>query len=187
MPKTIYTTGEIYHIYNRGVNRQEIFFEERHWEFFLKRLRVYFTPDRAEILAYCLMPNHYHLLVYMMTDEFSKQVMQPFGTSYTKAINKDQKRVGPLFQGSFKGIHVESGSYLLHLSRYIHRNPVDVGLATHPEDWVYSSYRDYIGLRLGTLPKMDLILDAFQSASDYAAFVNDVNVKDDSIKELMLE
>jgi len=97
MAKTIYAPGEYYHIYNRGVNRQKIFFEDRNWLFFLLRLRTYFKSEQADIIAYCLMLNHYHLLVYLHANEFSHKVMQPFGTSYTKAINKEQNRVGALF------------------------------------------------------------------------------------------
>lgn len=133
------------------------------------------------------MPNHYHLLVYLHGNEFSHKVMQPFGTSYTKAINKVQNRVGALFQGRFKGIHIENDSYLLHLSRYIHRNPVEAGLVSRPADWEFSSYRDYIGLRNGTLPKPDIILGQFASVEEYAAFVEDRNTNYDSIQSLLLD
>jgi len=187
MTKPAYVAGEFYHIFNRGVNRQEIFFEPRNWDFFLKRLRKYFTPDRAEVIAYCLMPNHYHLLVCLKTNDFSQKVMQPFGTSYTKAINKKQQRVGPLLQGNFKGIHVTSSNYLLHLSRYIHRNPVEAGLVKNPEDWEYSSYRDYIGLRKGTLPRMNVILGEFYDVAEYVQFVMDEGVAYDPIRDLIIE
>ncbi len=187
MSKTIYTADEYYHIYNRGVNRQPIFFEDRNWVFFLRRLCKYFTPDRADNIAYCLMPNHYHLLVYLKANDFSHKVMQPFGTSYTKAINKEQGRVGALFQGRFKGKHIEKDRYLLHLSRYIHRNPVETGLVSLPVEWEYSSYRDYIGQRNGTLPKPSVILAQFESADDYAAFVEDGEIDYSPISDLLLD
>jgi len=88
--------GEYYHLYNRGVNRERIFFEPENYLFFLSRLREHLLPV-LEVVAYCLMPTHYHLLVYLKIDDLSKQIMQPFGLSYTKAINKQQGRVGPLF------------------------------------------------------------------------------------------
>ena len=94
--------GQAYHVYNRGVNCQPIFFCEENWGFFLRRLRRYFVPEQVEILTYCLMPNHYHLLVRLNGDGFSKRVMQPFGVSYTKAVNKQQGRVGPLFKDLFR-------------------------------------------------------------------------------------
>ena len=97
--------------------------------------------------------------------------MQPFGVSYSKAINKQQKRVGPLYQGPFKAKHVDQEGYLLHLSRYIHLNPVEAGLVKSPEQWAYSSYRDYIGLRKGTLAKPEIVLSQFTSPDEYRGFV----------------
>jgi putative transposase len=163
--------GNYYHFYNRGVNRQPIFFHKENWGFFIKKLRHYFKPAQIIILAYCLMPNHYHLLVYLLAENIGNTVMQPFGTSYVKAINRQQKRVGPLYQGPFKAKHVDNEAYLAHLTRYIHLNPVRAGLVDHPADWPYSSYTDYIGLRRGTLPQTELILSQFDSQADYQTFV----------------
>lgn len=171
MTKTTYIPGHYYHIYNRGVNRQPIFFAKHNWGFFIQRLRDYFTEETAIIIAYCLMPNHYHLLVQVLCDDFGLTVMQPFSTSYTKAINNEQNRVGSLFQGRHKGVHVDNDGYLLHLSRYIHRNPVTAKFVTNPADWHFSSYRDYIGLRQGKLPKPEIILSQFISTAEYAAYV----------------
>lgn len=185
MTKTIYSPGVYYHIYNRGVNRQPIFFADHNWGFFIRRLREHFTEELVHIVAYCLMPNHYHLLIYVLCDAFGHEVMQPFGTSYTKAINQEQNRVGPVFQGRFKGKQVEKDGYLLHLSRYIHRNPVEAGLVTHPADWPYSSYRDYIGLRQGTLPQSEVILAQFASVASYAAYVEEGDDKYKPIRHLL--
>jgi putative transposase len=185
--KPMYISGSYYHIYNHGVNREPIFYTSRNWGFFLHRLREYFTPERAEIVAYCLMPNHYHLLVQVKAGDFSQEVMHPFSISYTKAINKEQGRVGALFQGRFKGKLIEKDEYLLHLSRYIHLNPVRVGLVSRPEDWEYSSYRDFVGLRQGTLPRPEIVLGQFGSAKDYAKFVEEFKGEDETIRALWLD
>jgi putative transposase len=169
--KVTFQAGQVYHLYNRGVNRQPIFFCDENWGYLIRELRCYFLPELADILAYCLMPTHYHLLVLSKTDELSKQVMQRFGTSYTKAINRQQERVGPLFQGPFRAAWVDDDRYLVHLSRYIHTNPVAAGLVARPEEWTFSSYRDYVGLRSGTLPVPDLVLSQFPSRQAYRAFV----------------
>jgi REP element-mobilizing transposase RayT len=164
-----------YHFYNRGVNRQDIFFCQENWRFFIQQMRYYLQPEFLDIVAYCLMPNHYHLLVYLKTEAISIKVMQPFGTSYVKAVNKQQKRVGPLYQGPFKARHVDTDGYLTHVTRYIHLNPVRARLVEHPADWPYSSYNDYIGLRQGTLPKTDIILSQFASREAYREFVEEVS------------
>jgi len=95
--------------------------------FFLKRLRNYIAYQNADILAYVLMPNHYHLLVQLLSDDFS-HAMQNFSISFTKAMNKRYHRVGSIFQGAFKARHIEKIEDLLYLSSYIHLNPVHAGL-----------------------------------------------------------
>jgi putative transposase len=166
-----FCAGEYYHLYNRGVNRQSIFFCDANWSYFLKRLREYCQPEWIDIITYCLMPNHYHLLVYLKINELSAQIMHPFTVAYTKAINRQQKRIGPLFQGPFQAKKIDRNEYLTHLSRYIHLNPVSAGFVEHPAQWAFSSYRDYIGLRNGSLPRPEIILSQFPSRQTYTEFV----------------
>jgi REP element-mobilizing transposase RayT len=168
--KDEFVVGEHYHVYNRGVNRETIFFERDNYVFFLRRLRELLLPDHISVLVYCLMPNHYHLLLRLTSNEFSAR-MQAFGTSYSKAINKRLARVGPLFQSRFQAKHVDSEEYLLHLSRYIHLNPLVAGLVHCLAEWEFSSYPDYTGRRQGTLPDMAAILTQFPSRQSYQQFV----------------
>jgi len=184
--KIEFRAGQIYHLYNRGVNRQPIFFCAENWGYFIKQLRHYFRSELLDVLAYCLMPTHYHLMVRLKIDDLSARVMQPFSVSYTKAINRQQTRVGPLFQGPFRAVWVDDDSYLLHLSRYIHVNPVTAGLVARPEKWVFSSYRDYIGLRNGTLPVTDIVLSQFPSRQAYREFVDSYREEEDRIIEHLL-
>ncbi len=114
--------------------------------------------------------------------------MQPFTVSYTKAINKQQGRTGPLFQGPFKAKLVDKNEYLLHLSRYIHLNPVHAGLVNRVEEWIFSSYRDHINLRKGSFPKFDIILGQFPSSQAYSNFVESYTESEKKIIEhLMLD
>jgi REP-associated tyrosine transposase len=152
--------GHYYHLYNRGNNRGPIFFQQENYAFFLRQLREHVVAKDAQVIAYVLMPNHYHLLVQAATDDLS-HAMQLFGISYTKAINKRFERVGALFQGAFRAKEVDQDEYLLHLSRYIHLNPVRAGLVQQPQQWLFSSYSDYIGQRNGTLPRSAVVLGQF--------------------------
>jgi hypothetical protein len=107
--------------------------------------------------------------------------MQLFSISYTKAMNKRYDRVGALFQGSFRAIHVNQNNYLVHLSRYIHLNPVVAGLVERPEDWEFSSYREYIGVRSGTLPAPEIVLSQFPSRQAYQEFVESYTAREREI------
>ena len=124
--------GQYYHLYNRGNDRQPIFFGRGNYLFFLKRIHTYLVPC-MDMIAYCLMPNHYHLLVRINDGDVS-HAMQLLALSYTMAVNKQRDRVGALFQGAFRSRHVDRDEYLVHLSRYFHLNPVRAGLAEQPEE-----------------------------------------------------
>jgi putative transposase len=182
-----FKAGEYYHLYNRGNNFQPVFFERENYLFFLRQLRKYLRPDCAEVVAYCLMPNHYHLLIHLKTDDLPG-MMQPFALSYTKAINERFGRVGALFQGRFKAIHVDREEYLLHLARYIHLNPVAAGLTRSPEEWEFSNYRDMLGFRHGTLAHSDIVMAQFPSSDHYRKFV-EAYIADDRefIRPMMLD
>lgn len=180
-----FCAGEYYHLYNRGNNFQPIFFERKNYLFFMRRLHEHLTSEEVEIVAYCLIPNHYHLLVCLKIDELS-ELMQSFALSYAKAINNRYHRVGSLFQGPFKALRVDRNEYLLHLSRYIHLNPVAARLVKHPEQWEFSSYLEFIGQRDRTLIKPEIVLSQFPSADHYRLFVESYLEDDRKIIEHLL-
>jgi len=185
--KIDFVVGEYYHVYNRGNNRAEIFFDRDCYLFFLERFTEHVNSSFAAVVAYCLLPNHYHFLLQLKSTEFS-DAMQAFGTSYTKAVNKRFDRVGPLFQGRFQAIHVDRDEYLVHLSRYIHLNPVVAQLVKQPLHWEMSSYAEYMGCREGLFVVRDSILKHFDTADAYRRFV-EVDTSDAaiSIEHLMLD
>ena len=150
MPKRLVPLcpGECYHLYNRGVNRWDIFFDDDNYAFFLYNIDRYLLPV-LDVLAYCLMPNHYHIVALIKetsevgpTSEVSSAMMK-LSVSYTKAINHRYDRVGPLFQGAFQSRHIDNNLYLWQLIGYVHHNPVEAGLVKSPEEWTYSSWRAY--------------------------------------------
>lgn len=166
MPRRYLTfcPGEYYHFYNRGVNRELIYFDDDNYAHFLWNIQRYLVPV-ANIGAYCLMPNHYHLLVVVKetsevvtTSEVSKAMMK-LSVSYTKAVNHRYNRVGPLFQGAFQAKHIESTAYLWQLAGYIHLNPVEAGLVRLPEDWNFSSCRAYLGSEVHQLLPIEPVID----------------------------
>lgn len=187
-----FAPGEYYHIFNRGNAKMNIFRDADDHTFFLFRLKEYLFPEwnlrRApsaryersvfpeesfSLVAYCLMPNHFHLLIGQNTDISISTLMLRLSGSYGKFFNKKYDRVGSIFQDQFKAVHVESNPQLLHLSSYIHLNPITAGLETSLDTYPYSSYLEYAGLRKGTLCKREIILDQFKDSAEYAAFVLD--------------
>jgi len=139
-----FAPGEFYHIYNRGNNKEKIFFEGENYRFFPRKFTEYMPPNDVEIHSYCLMPNHYHFLI-RLGDEFDySKAMQHFGISFAKSMNTRYGRAGHLFQGRFGARLVHSSEYLLDLSRYIHLNPVAARLVKSAKDWEFSSYRDFL-------------------------------------------
>ncbi|MBE9049317.1 transposase [Nostocales cyanobacterium LEGE 11386] len=180
-------TGNFYHVYNRGNNQQNIFFERENYIYFLKLVREHLISKAVDIVAYCLMPNHYHFLVYLR-DETLSESMKSLSLAYTKAINRRFHRSGVLFQGRFQSIHVSQTDYLINLSRYIHLNPVKAELVKQPEEWEFSSYLEYTGLRAGTLPKTEYIKMQIEGESAYQQFLADTNLPISSdFQQLLLD
>ncbi|MEA2113450.1 MAG: transposase [Patescibacteria group bacterium] len=155
-----------YHIYNRGNNKQDIFLEDVDYIFYLKRLRDYKEKNNASVISYCLMPNHIHLLVKQNTEIPIYKLVSSLHTSYSMYFNKKYSKVGRLFQGRFGCKNVDKDEYLLHLSSYIHLNPLSAGLVKKLEDYQWSSYPDYIGARNGTLCDKEVIM-ADNSPEEY--------------------
>lgn len=138
--------GAHYHVTSRGNERKEVFRSQKDREQFLSYLESAVNRYGAVIHAYCLMTNHYHLLIETPDGNLAK-IMQHINGAYTNYFNMKRKRSGHLFQGRYKAIVIEADEYAAQLSRYIHLNPVRVGMVSRPEDYRWSSYPDYIGMR----------------------------------------
>ncbi len=144
-PLRIEFAGALYHITSRGDRREAIYDDDEDREAFLNVLAE--VVDRYNWLchSFCLMTNHYHLVVETVDGNLSRGMRQLNGV-YTQATNRRHKRVGHLFQGRFKGILVDKDAYLLELSRYVVLNPVRARMVDSPEQWPWSSYREMIGV-----------------------------------------
>jgi putative transposase len=171
MPTRFYP-GNIYHLYNRGNDRQRIFLEPENYRFFLNRLTHFFRIADTDLLAYCLLPNHYHLLVRLQNDTDFSNVLRRFITSYVKSFNKWHDRVGHVFQGSTRSKLVDDDRFLAHLCRYIHLNPVAAGLTKLPEEWKWSDYRQWVDENEESArPNVALRTTLFSTAEEYRRFV----------------
>lgn len=142
-PPRINVSDLIYHVFARGNNRENIFFVTEDFQRFYHNLVRFRDSLNFTLYAYCLLPNHFHLLLRSGKVPLSK-IMQVLMTAYTMYINKKHGRVGHVFQGRFKSIVVEKETYLLELLRYIHLNPVKAGLVDKADQYPWSSYIKYL-------------------------------------------
>lgn len=186
--------GNLYHIYNQGNNRQKIFFSRENYLFFLNKIKNHILPY-GDIVAWCLMPNHFHLMLYVHDLEIEVDSNEGVGSSegvtpsdaltktrtlnesigillrsYTRAINKQENSTGsvfrketkaecltnangiiPSFYGSHINVRIPEKEYPQACFNYIHQNPVKANLVKLPEEWEFSSYPDYYGVRDGKL------------------------------------
>lgn len=171
MRKVQFANGEYYHIYNRGVDKRDVFSDDADYRRFLlgmillndeqdalmeqwrnlkkDNVNVQFAEFRrlslrkplVDIVAYCLNHNHYHFILKQIEEDGIKRFMHRLGTSYPMYFNKKYKRSGALFQGRFKSIHVDSNEYLLYLAAYVNQNHFIHGLGG--DEWKYSSLGEY--------------------------------------------
>ncbi len=179
----IFAPGNAYHLYNRGLNKADIFTGADNYRFLLGKVKRLLKEIPATVIAYCLMPNHYHFVMRQEGETPLSQFIGRLFQSYTQAYNRQQKRTGPLFAGRFRCVHVDSEEYLLHLCRYVHLNPVAAGLVARPEDWPFSNYLEWIGRREGTLVDRALIGAYFDTPEAYIAFVQ-AELSDQMAKKL---
>lgn len=215
-------TGEVYHVINRGIATQPVFLNKRHYRrameaiFYYQNRQVPFgfaqfsklSGERreklleelrkkkeflVEIITFCLMPTHIHLLLKQVYDNGISIFMSQFANSYTRYFNVGAERIGPLFQGKFKGVRIETDEQLFHVSRYIHLNPYSSyvvktleSLKTYP----YSSLPEYLTPEKSNYFQKELVLAQFKSPTDYKKFVFDqanYQRRLEEIKHLILE
>jgi len=201
--KIVFASGEYYHCFSRGVERRPVFTNKRELSRAVDLISFYrfdkpslryskylalnekqrtnflagLSEKAVEVIAFCLMTNHFHFLVKQAKEGGISKFMANFSNSYSKYFNTKYQRVGPLFQGAFRAVHIESDEQLLHLSRYIHLNPV-TGFVVKPEElktYLWSSYPSYVtdsDPDLNFIDK-DVVLNFFKKGTKYEQFVLD--------------
>ena len=195
MRKIPLKTGEYYHIYNRGVDKRNIFSDQNDFFRFFQSLEEFNTPEPigsifensfrkkpeslghpmsksklVEFVCYCVNPNHYHFILKQVRDGGIEKFMQKFGNGYTKYFNNKHERSGVLFQGKFKSKHIGSNEYLLHLSSYVNlNNKVHKIALGHPMS--KSSWKEYLGTKGGDFcSAKEIVLGQFKSSKEYSDF-----------------
>lgn len=214
-------TGQYYHVFNRGVNRQPIFQGLRDYKRALDILNYYsFNPkvrfskfllfsqeeknnfmnslhrlnDKlVDIVCFCLMPNHFHLLLNQLKDNGISKFMANLQNSLTRYFNTKHQRIGPLLQGQFKTVLIEDDNQLLHLSRYIHLNPYSSYVVKDQKslsEYPWSSLPEYISIDVAKICNSEIILSQFKDKKSYKDFVfdqADYQRRLEEIKHLLLE
>ena len=163
--------GMYYHIYNRGARQLTIFREAKNYLFTISKIKEYSQANQINMIAYTLMPTHYHFLVRQDGEAPAGNLPKLVFNSYSKAYNKMYGHTGTLFEGRFRAKPIQTKSHLLQLCRYIHGNPVKDGLVADPADWPYSNYLEWIGERNGTLVNREFINNQFGNAKEYKKFL----------------
>ncbi|MEO9870741.1 transposase [Ekhidna sp.] len=151
--------GKYYHIYNRGNNKENIFKENKNYEFFLNQYDKYLTSN-VNTYCYCLMSNHFHMFIQIKDEAESEEVIKAFKNffiSYAKAINKSYNRTGSLFQSKFKKKQIDNDYYFSMIVAYIHLNPVRAQIVKYPQDWNHSSYTSLLSEKPTKLSRKEVI------------------------------
>jgi putative transposase len=169
--KTQFVQGGYYHIYNRGAARQPIFRNDADYTSALQLIKTYCNRLSITVIAYCLMPNHYHWLVRQDGDIPTRLLPQRVFNTYTKRFNSRHDRSGTLFEGPYKAIQVDRDEYLRHLCRYIHANPLKDGIAFDLEMWPYSNIHEWLGTRNGKLFDDQFMNEHFPDRGRYRSWV----------------
>lgn len=203
--ETQFENQHYYHIFNRGINSQTIFSDDRDYQRALELVQYYrFSSSKTrfsqlirqprelkldsldkltkegnclvEVLAYCLMPSHFHLLLKQEQESGISKFLADFQNSYTRYFNTRHIKFGPILQGPFKAVLVENDNQLAHLSRYIHLNPYASEIVKSKNDleqYPWSSFSEYIKETLNSICKPEEVLSHFKGRSDYQQFVID--------------
>lgn len=175
--KRIWYPGASYHIMGRGNRHMDIFAEEEDRQYFLVILENVMKKYPFSIHSYCLMTNHYHILLETKINEIWR-IMQLVASNYAIYYNRKYQKDGHLFQGRYRSCIVESDEYFLQTSRYIHLNPVKAKMVGYPQDYKWSSYKTILGMEDQRIVEREKILSYFreQREQEYQRFVEDTSI-----------
>ena len=208
-----FAENSYYHVFNRGVEKRIIFLDEQDYNMFLYYLSIYLLPleqvlrfypnfsirlynknlsEEIELISYCLMPNHFHLLLKQKNKDSTSKLIKQVTNGYTLYFNTKYERVGGLFQGVFKAVGIDTDALILHVARYIHLNPVVANIVKDPKEYMWSSHKEYFDKEKHhkSFVNKNTLLSYFSSpekmndfVTDYIEYAKEI----DKIKHLTLE
>ncbi len=197
-----FAPGAMVHIYNRGNNREKIFHDEQDYRAFLfrlglalgiepevlqkekltsvprSRIRISGNKDLFKLHCFCLMPNHFHLLIEQIGDTQISKLISQTCTSYAMYINKKYRRVGHVFQDQFKSVLIENNPQLMWTSSYIHMNAVKDRIIETPSEYLWSSYNDFADERNLPITSKELLIETFGGTKNFIEQTLNFSVKD---------
>lgn len=214
MGRISFTNDEYYHVFNRGVDKRDVFCDEFDYYRFLKSLKEFnqldpvvslYIRDRlrnsgvavgslqneklVDIISYCLIPNHFHLILKQLRTGGISEFIKRIGTGYTGYFNHKYERSGVLFQGKFKAVHIKSQDKLLFLSAYVNGNYI-----VHngkDKDWIFSSMQEYLKEMKNILCNTKIILHEFKNRNDYYKYaleiVREINKTREEMRNYFME
>ena len=166
------------HVYNRGVDRQLLFFGEDYYSLFLSLMESSLIRADLKFIAYCLMPNHFHFLVKQATPFAISVFMEQVSGEYAKTVNQLRGRTGHLYQRRYGMKWIWKESDVPVAANYIHQNPPKAGLVKAPEDWEHSSCREYFGLRPPRFLELQEVLSRLNGHQSYRDFLGSLGAAD---------
>jgi putative transposase len=175
--------GSIFHIYNHAIDGQLLFYDDQDYDFFQVSIDKQLEKIPASIIAYCLMPNHYHTLIKQDDDDKIYKIFNYAFISYARYYNTKYYRKGHIFRTPLQHKIVKDKTYLIQLCKYIHLNPVNAGLVELPEEWMFSNYRECINTKGKNYFNKVLREVSFPNGQDYASFVKS---PDNNIREILI-
>lgn len=221
MRSVVFANDEIYHVFNRGVERRPTFTDKNEYTRAITSINFYrfqqsltglasylklnlekrealfnslFNEKNklVEIISYCLMPNHFHLLLKQVINNGISIFLSNFTNSYTRYFNIKHTRIGPLYQGVFKAVRMESTEQLIYVNRYVHLNPISSLIVSENklDNYPWSSLAEYLGMEREKICNTKIVLDQFSSVESYRKYMHDqidYAKKLEQIKHLILE
>lgn len=179
-------SNHYYHIYNRVIQGRKLFYSNNNYTFYLNLFKQVDFSQSCRMIAYCLMPNHYHFLVYITNPKLFSKKMMFFFNKYLKSLNTARKEQGRYFENRFKAKVIENELYLLGLCCYIHLNPLKSGLVKSLNDWPFSNYLEFIGKRHGDLWDSTFFQQFIVTHSNYLEFMA-AQYNENDLKSIIIE